>query len=153
MIGWCGAYAIGGVLLISAAILSAEELVWPSLIEVITDSRHPVKALDRISGETTVRQYYLDAPKQLEAELSAGLAAELSLAKQQALARLHRMGKHDMQRQFTIAYGGLIKALSYRIDRYPAVVFDNGQAVIYGVTDLEQALHHYRRWRASRQHP
>jgi integrating conjugative element protein (TIGR03757 family) len=45
------------------------------------------------------------------------------------------------------AYEGLVKAQQYRLDRLPAIVFDNGQAVVYGVTDLEAALSHYRQWR------
>jgi len=32
------------------------------------------------------------------------------------------------------------------VDRYPAIVFD-GQAVVYGVTDVETALAHYQKWR------
>jgi integrating conjugative element protein (TIGR03757 family) len=40
---------------------------------------------------------------------------------------------------------GLTKALQYGIDRFPAMVFD-GQCVVYGVTDLGQALRQYHRW-------
>jgi len=40
---------------------------------------------------------------------------------------------------------GLTKALQYGIDRFPAMVFD-GQCVVYGVTDLGQALHRYHLW-------
>ena len=43
------------------------------------------------------------------------------------------------------AASGLLKAAEYGIDRYPAVVFD-GDAVVYGVTDLDEALRHYREW-------
>ena len=42
---------------------------------------------------------------------------------------------------------GLAKAMQYGIDRYPAIVFD-GKAVVYGLTDLNSALDHYRTWRA-----
>jgi integrating conjugative element protein (TIGR03757 family) len=40
---------------------------------------------------------------------------------------------------------GLAKAVQYGVDRYPAIVFD-GQVVVYGITDLEAALQHYRAW-------
>ncbi|MEA2093693.1 MAG: DUF1525 domain-containing protein [Pseudomonadota bacterium] len=40
---------------------------------------------------------------------------------------------------------GLARALQYGIDRYPAIVFD-GQLVVYGVTELGQALHQYYHW-------
>ncbi|MEA3275692.1 MAG: DUF1525 domain-containing protein, partial [Pseudomonadota bacterium] len=36
-------------------------------------------------------------------------------------------------------------AAEYGIDRYPAIVLD-GQAVVYGVTDVGEALRHYRMW-------
>jgi integrating conjugative element protein (TIGR03757 family) len=44
---------------------------------------------------------------------------------------------------------GLAKAVQYGVDRYPAMVFDGG-AVIYGVTDIHQALLRYRQWREGR---
>ncbi len=40
---------------------------------------------------------------------------------------------------------GLLKAAEYGIDRYPAIVFD-GYAVVYGVTDIGEALRQYRVW-------
>ena len=40
---------------------------------------------------------------------------------------------------------GLVRAAEYGIDRYPAIVFD-GQAVVYGITDIGEALSHYRMW-------
>jgi integrating conjugative element protein (TIGR03757 family) len=44
------------------------------------------------------------------------------------------------------AASGLLKAAEYGIDRYPAVVFD-GHAVVYGVTDLYDAVRHFETWR------
>ena len=41
---------------------------------------------------------------------------------------------------------GLAKAVQYGIDRYPAIVFD-GRVVVYGVTDLVEALDRYKAWR------
>jgi integrating conjugative element protein (TIGR03757 family) len=43
----------------------------------------------------------------------------------------------------------LAKAMQVGVDRYPAVVFD-GEAVVYGVTDLTFALEQYRAWQARR---
>ena len=37
--------------------------------------------------------------------------------------------------------------MQYGVDRYPAIVF-NGEAVVYGLTDLSNALDHYRTWQA-----
>ena len=45
----------------------------------------------------------------------------------------------------TVANATLTAARRYGIDRYPAIVFD-ARAVIYGETDLRQALRRYARW-------
>ena len=44
---------------------------------------------------------------------------------------------------------GLAKAVQYGVDRYPAVVV-NGTAVVYGVTDLVEAVARYQAWREAR---
>jgi hypothetical protein len=44
------------------------------------------------------------------------------------------------------AYTALQTALTDRLKHYPAVIFDN-RAIVLGVTDLNEALVHYRRWR------
>ena len=41
---------------------------------------------------------------------------------------------------------GLVQAMQYGIDRYPAIVFD-GVAVVYGVTDVIAATQIYQRWK------
>ena len=50
------------------------------------------------------------------------------------------------QNKMQMAAHGLAKAMQYGVDRYPAIVFD-GQAVVYGVTDVQTAIAHYRAWR------
>jgi integrating conjugative element protein (TIGR03757 family) len=40
---------------------------------------------------------------------------------------------------------GLAKAIQYGVDRYPAIVL-NERAVVYGVTDLVEALNRYEAW-------
>jgi integrating conjugative element protein (TIGR03757 family) len=44
------------------------------------------------------------------------------------------------------AGNGLVQAMHYGIDRTPAIVFDR-QAVIYGVTELDDAIEQYAQWR------
>jgi integrating conjugative element protein (TIGR03757 family) len=48
----------------------------------------------------------------------------------------------DSARQSAV---GLLKAAEYGIDRYPAIVFDSN-AVVYGVTDISEALWRYWMW-------
>jgi integrating conjugative element protein (TIGR03757 family) len=63
-----------------------------------------------------------------------------------ALQRIQHLDAQIRSRMQSSAQG-LAKAMQYGIDRYPAVVFD-GQAVVYGVTDLQAAIGHYQTWRA-----
>ena len=44
------------------------------------------------------------------------------------------------------AGSGLVQAMHYGIDRTPAIVFDR-QSVIYGVTDIDEAIEQYSQWR------
>ena len=62
---------------------------------------------------------------------------------------LQRIQQLDEQTTTAIqnAAVGLAKAMQYGIDRYPAIVF-GGEVVVYGLTDLNAALDHYRTWRA-----
>lgn len=117
------------------------------VIEVI------VRDADRVIGLATLRQqgydvklYNLDAPKQLFADLSQNLPANPEAAKRTLEQRMQQHGRQALQQQLIAAYQGLSVAIQYQVDRYPAVLFDQGRAVIYGVTDLQQALDLYRQW-------
>lgn len=119
------------------------------VIEVI------VSDADRVTGLATLRQqgydvklYNLDAPKQLFADLSQDLPANPAAAKRTLEQRMQQRGRQALQQQLIAAYQGLSVAIQYQVDRYPAVLFDGGQAVIYGVTDLQQALSLYRQWQS-----
>ncbi|MBD9357331.1 TIGR03757 family integrating conjugative element protein [Methylomonas albis] len=120
------------------------------VIEVI------VSDADRVTGLANLRQqgydvklYNLDAPKQLFASLSQNLPAKPEAAKRMLEQRMQQHGRQALQQQLVTAYQGLSVAIQYQIDRYPAVVFDRGKAVIYGVTDLQQALGWYRQCQIS----
>lgn len=89
--------------------------------------------------------YALDGIQRFEAELSQKLPDVPERAKSIALQHIEQLDEATRAsvRQSEM---GLAKAMQYGIDRYPAVVFDE-RAVVYGVTDLEQALSWYRQWR------
>ena len=119
----------------------------PQLIEVFTSSVYPVTGRQRQQvGAGTVFHYYaIDGIHQLESNLSQDLPADPKVAKPLALKRIEHLGEDAMgllQQSAT----GLAKVLQYGINRYPVIVFD-GEAVIYGVTDIHQALRHYQQWR------
>ncbi len=109
-------------------------------IEIFTTARYP------ISGATpAVQIYILDEPARIEAELSASLPQGKDAA-EFAQAQVQGAWRNEAQ-LLTRAYQGLLKARQYGVLRLPAIVFD-GQVVVYGITDLEQALAEYRRLKA-----
>ncbi|MEW8508366.1 MAG: TIGR03757 family integrating conjugative element protein [Candidatus Thiodiazotropha sp.] len=92
-----------------------------------------------------IQLYELNGIRRIETNLSQGLTTDPEQSEKIVLQRLQKLNENDrtsMQR----AAEGLAKAMHYRIDRYPAIVFD-GQAVVYGVTDVQTALAHYLVWR------
>ncbi|WP_268745429.1 TIGR03757 family integrating conjugative element protein [Methylomarinum vadi] len=73
------------------------------------------------------------------------MPADPAQSKRIALDRIQHMDDQS-KTKMQMAAQGLAKAMQYGVDRYPAIVFD-GQAVVYGVTDVQSALAHYRVWR------
>ncbi|MES9938149.1 MAG: TIGR03757 family integrating conjugative element protein, partial [Sedimenticola sp.] len=96
-------------------------------------------------GEKEFHVYELDGIRRTEAKLSEGLPADPVQSKRVVLQRFQQLREED-RAQMQSAAMGLAKAMQYGVDRYPAIVFD-GQAVVYGVTDVQSALAHYWVWR------
>jgi integrating conjugative element protein (TIGR03757 family) len=112
----------------------------PVRVEVFTAQDLPPSALRRDeprAGSVAVEVYALDGLDRLVADLSDQLPTEPNVARRTARARLGRVGPGQLEAARQAA-SGLRKAAGYGIDRYPAVVFD-GHAVVYGVTDLDEA--------------
>ncbi|MFP4244761.1 MAG: TIGR03757 family integrating conjugative element protein [Ectothiorhodospira sp.] len=126
----------------------------PSQIEVFVA---PEQA-DQVSGQGAIKAQYpglriqvfdLGAAERFEDRLSEELSADPDTAQAQVQQRLQAMGP-EIEARMRQAFGGLVRADQLGIDRLPAIVFDDGQAVVYGVTDLTAAVGHYRRWRDGR---
>ncbi|MGY6275084.1 TIGR03757 family integrating conjugative element protein [Methylomonas sp. MgM2] len=141
-----------GLLMVCALSTVAQEL--PSaqdkpVIEVIVSDAGRVIGLANLRQQGyDVKLYNLDAPKQLFADLSQNLPANQEAAKRTLEQRMQQYGRQALQQRLIAAYQGLFVAIQYQVDRYPAVLFDQGQAVVYGVTDLQQALGFYRQWQS-----
>lgn len=121
-------------------------VVWADgqpLVEVFTTSDVSI-----ITGPEVdrVEIYHVDGIRRFEEEISRGLSRDANTARQQAIDRVTQLDE-DQKQQVQRAATGLSKAMQYEIDRTPAILFD-GEAVIYGLTDLDVALDHYRAWRA-----
>lgn len=132
--------------IISAALTATFcEFSWasdgPHSIEVFTDS-----TLHEVGDTGNVTVYVIDRIDQLERALSKDLSTDPEKAKQEALLRFQTMDAR-LSQQLENAANGLVKAKHYGIDRYPAIVFD-GEAVVYGVTDVDAAKSGYLQWQA-----
>lgn len=115
------------------------------VIEVFTTSEQPIVGAEHERLRTaTITSYAVDGLERFESELSEGLPADPDTAKAAALRRIQRLDDARMAPAKDAAFG-LAKAVQYGVDRYPAIVFD-GRAVVYGVTDLVQALDRYEAW-------
>ena len=125
------------------------EEVSAQVVEIFATSDLPVTgktATNSDSGqsETELHVYELDGIQLIEAMLSEGLPPNPDQSKRVVLQRFQQLRQEDRTRMQRAAMG-LSKAMQYGVDRYPAIVFD-GQAVVYGVTDMQTALAHYRAW-------
>ncbi|MCY4421103.1 MAG: TIGR03757 family integrating conjugative element protein [Gammaproteobacteria bacterium] len=126
---------------------ASEEL--PGLIEVFTVTGERITGQDGLLHATQgegleVRIYALDGIKDLEARVSKDLPGDPGQARRMATDRISQFSETDRARLQRTAVG-LARAVHYGIDRHPAMVF-NGQAVVYGLTDLSAGLHQYRHW-------
>ena len=126
----------------------------PPVIEVFTSAERPLIETDAndSGGDSqglAITVYEIDGIQSLERELSLDLPVEPQPSKAMVLQRLQRLDAPTRARMHSAATG-LAKALQYGVERYPAVVFD-GEAVVYGLTDLNVALEQYRAWQTGRQ--
>ena len=122
----------------------------PHVIEVFTSAQYPVVETDATGSGShlqgpVITVYEIDGIQSVERDLSLNLPVEPQQSKQVALRRIQNLDEQtrsSMQASAT----ALAKAMQYGVDRFPAIVFD-GQAVVYGVIELQAALAHYQMWR------
>ena len=88
--------------------------------------------------------YFVDGLEQIETTLSQDLPVQPERAKKEALHRIQQLDDDRMGPAKNAAIG-LARAVQHGVDRYPAIVFDQ-RAVVYGVTDLVEALDRYDAW-------
>lgn len=126
-----------GTALMSPATLTAGDVAAPTSVEVFTTSDIPVDATNHDAAI-----YNIDGLAALERELSQGLPADADAAKQVALQRISELG-NALQERAEQATEGLGLAYRYGITKIPAVVFDGGRSVVYGISDLDDAVRLY----------
>ena len=112
----------------------------PLYVEIFTDTAHPVNIFTR--DIVTIKYYKLDDLQQLVAQLNTQLKGARS---DQAFSLAKQLFAQNTA-QIKQAYSILLLAKKYQLNQFPAVVFNHGQAVIYGVIDINQAITNYRLW-------
>ena len=94
-----------------------------------------------------IRFYALNPPLLLEQRLARQLAPTATTSVEFLRARVEQLVATEDRRALKRAVEGLMLARRRGVDRLPAMVFDQGRAVVYGTLDLSLALEHYRNWR------
>jgi integrating conjugative element protein (TIGR03757 family) len=132
------------LLVVSCPLFAGE----PGGVDVVTVREFPIRGADHSRLKSArVQIYEVDSLRRFEAALSEGLPGDPDAAKAEALRRIGAL-KEAQDATAQNAANGLAMALHYGVDRIPAIVID-GAAVIYGVTDLVDAIQRYDAWRAA----
>ena len=136
-----------GIMGLACTGVQAESILWPESMLVVTSDKYPVATSDTFKSYIPkITLLNLDSVSQIETRLSEGLPANEKLAKAEFHRRVETIGKAQLESDLRNAYQAVGAAMAYRLDRCPAIIFDE-QVVVYGLTDLSQALEKYRQWR------
>jgi len=127
--------------------VQAASSLWPESVLVVTSDKYPVATPDVFKSYIPkITLLNLDSVSQIESRLSKDLPANEKLAAAEFHLRVEAVGKARLESELRSAYQAVGAAMAYRLDRYPAIIFDE-RLVVYGLTDLSQALEKYRQWR------
>ena len=96
----------------------------------------------KFSNTYQVKHYLIDGGRDFEDVISKGLSKDPEVAIRQVKKRFAK-NKNDWDIQAKQSWQGAVNAQSLGITKIPAITFDSGQSVIYGVLDLSKA---YRIW-------
>jgi integrating conjugative element protein (TIGR03757 family) len=127
------------------AILSVQ--VHATTIELFVDQPVFVESHPGIS----IKVHDLSAPERLSSEYLPELPADPEKAKPMAMAFLASEKGKEFQSRLKDAHEHKTYLMRYGIQKIPAMVFDEGVAVIYGSTDIEQGLDIYREFLKKRE--
>lgn len=115
------------------------------LIEVfLTDEVNILNTNVAINRGYQVAVYNLDDGVRFNRTLSKGLSNNPVVAEQQAKQIAGNIDINGLKNAFI----PVVKASFYELKKQPAIVFNNGETVIYGITDLSVAIAMQRKWEA-----
>jgi integrating conjugative element protein (TIGR03757 family) len=127
----------------------------PSSIVVVKDSQTDLSQSETArqllkSNATELRIYDIDAVDRFESEINQLLPGDEAKTRQVFDQYISRIGRKTFEKDAIHAYQGIMTAVRYELEKYPAIIFD-GSSVIYGVTDLDEALLLYQNWKAAKE--
>ncbi len=118
----------------------------PLPIDVFTTSDRAIAiSTSAANSGVKINIIEVDALERFNAHLSADLPSDPTAAKSLLQMRLSSLQRDEIATLRAAAIG-LSTATQLGVDRTPAIVF-NQHAVVYGLTDLTEALRRYRAWR------
>lgn len=120
---------------------------WPDRIDVFV--RDGMDVDTPVSG-VAVTVHEIGALERWEDELSANLSRDPDTARRQATERLAALTGEN-KRRLAAAWQGLLEAQRWGIRRVPAIVINDGEAVVYGTTDVSAAVARWRDWQEQTQ--
>ncbi len=128
----------------------ADVVLWPESVIVVTSNQRPVSNIHVISivggdARPDIQILNLDTVTSIEQLLSDGLPLDPMQARIMVDQRITQIGRSRLDNELRTAYLPLGTMMAYALDRFPVIIFDR-ETVIYGVTDLEQAMNRYRQW-------
>ncbi len=98
----------------------------------------------RLTNNWTIKHFLIDGGVDLENTLSQNLSSDKRMATDQMNA-FFLANKNQLAQQVKSAWQGAINAQSLNIEKVPAITFDGGKSVIYGVVNTAQALQIYNK--------
>lgn len=118
-------------------------------VDVFTSNQYPIvdNRTRNQKRDFVVVIYNLDAVNNFFKTLNIPVDQNNPQAAQAELDRIFPEnpvpGQTDMRRELLEKSQGEVLARQYKIRKYPAVVFNSGKEVVYGMTDLQQAINLY----------
>jgi len=123
------------------------------LIIYIGTNEYQLENVDAATREgITLGVYNLDARRNLERRMMEGLPTspeESNLDIDALQAIVEQRFNALSQDELTSIFQAIMLVQRWDIRKAPAFVFGNGQAVIYGLTDVEEMLEFWREWQST----
>jgi integrating conjugative element protein (TIGR03757 family) len=93
---------------------------------------------------TSQDPYLIDGGRDFEQKISIGLSSNKNKAEKQIKQRFEK-NKNNWVAEAKTSWQGAINAQALNIEKVPAITFDKGKTIIYGVLNLAKALTIYKR--------